>query len=139
MSEWEDAARIAFGLGIAAFVMALTAYYMGIGNRIRINLATQNESVESDWRVWDAYDRKIVYARDVENLIREYGSDIQVKVSTGGTVRWTWGVSGSQSTYDKLDVNKMYQGTVNRDANGSVESVIFKQGKVNNSGDFVSD
>lgn len=165
MTEWSEAAKIAFGLMVAAFVMTLTAYYMYVGKSMN-NEMSRMESTKTlmkELRDYSGYNNKVVYAQDVASLIMEKRGAIAIQVTSGGNQLaywadsdardaigrskdpWTFQPGKANSTYtttaisEKLNLNKAYKGYLTCGYNGEVLGVTFKVGTQDADGNFTEE
>lgn len=164
MTEWTEGAKIAFGLMISAFVISLAAYYMYIGGRLNNEISKQeaNKVLMREYREYNGYNDKAVYAQDVVSLVMKKRGEPAIQIVSGGvqTSYWcsdtniyntlaasTWVFKGParQDTYtatavqERLNINKMYLGTIDYSENGEVIGVTFTVGSVDDAGVFTAD
>ena len=165
MTEWSEAAKIAFGLMVSAFVITLTSYYLFVGRSINNEMSRQEATKElmKELREYSGYNDKVVYAQDVTSLIMEKRGTVAIQVTSGGNQLaywadqeardaigrsknpWTFVAGKANSTYtttaitEKLNLNKSYKGELTYGYTGEILGVTFKVGTKNAAGDFVEE
>lgn len=166
MTEWSEAAKIAFGLMVSAFVVTLLAYYFAVGRNINneISLQDSNRELMKEYREYSGYNNKVVYAQDVVSLVLEKRGTIAIRVTTSGntTSYWaddwaeqavetnptdSWVLPSSARRIDytstavneHVNLNKSYKGTITYGGNGEVLGVTFASGDVDAGGNFTED
>jgi hypothetical protein len=163
MADWADAAKIAFGLMVSAFVLSLMVYYFYIGRNVNNEISKQEatKTLMKEYREYSGYNNKVVYAQDVVSLVLEKRGTLAIRVVNGSTLLsywadddaviavkgattpWSLNTSKKHSDYTAtdvqalLDVNKVYYGEVSYGYSGEVVGVTFHRGTLNASGDFV--
>lgn len=165
MTEWTDAAKIAFGLMISAFVMTLTGYYMYVGRNMNNEMSRQEATKDmlKELRDYSGYNGKVVYAQDVVSLVMAKRGDTAIQVTSAGNQiaywatddaisnigrsknPWTFVAGAKNDTYtstaisEKLNLNKMYKGSLTYGYNGEVLGVTFAVGTVDGAGNFTEE
>lgn len=165
MTEWADAAKIAFGLMVSAFVVSLLVYYFYVGRTINNEMSKQeaNRELMREYREYSGYNDKVVYAQDVVSLIMQKRGSTAVRITVGGNTisywadddaemavgnidtPWNLPVGAHQTDYtatavtERLNINKSYKGTIAYGGNGEVVGVSFARGTANDDGTFTED
>lgn len=164
MTEWSQAVWIAVGLLIAAFVVSITVYYMSKGMSINNEVSLQEARREAmvEYRTYNGFNDKNVYAQDIVSLVLQYNSQVAVRVMRGTSTVAYWctndniedslpnygwsSFTGAKKTdytatkvQENLDVNKIYHAELTYGASGEVLGITCKQGTINSSGNFVAD
>lgn len=99
MTEWTDAAKIAFGLMISAFVMTLTGYYMYVGRNMNNEMSKQEATKDmlKELRDYSGYNGKVVYAQDVVSLVMAKRGDTAIQVTSAGNQIAYWATDDAVS------------------------------------------
>lgn len=163
MTEWSQAVWIAVGLLLSSFVLMVMVYWFRTGRTINNEISRQeaNRDLMREYREFNGFNDKNVYAQDIVSLVLQQRGNIGVLILHGTNLYayWcsdpdmetsleecddTWVLTGNakQTTYtatavqEKLDVNKIYHGSLSYGLNGEVIGVTFQRGTVDDHGNF---
>lgn len=163
MTEWSQAVWIAVGLLLSSFVLMVMIYWFHTGRSINNEISRQeaNRDLMREYREFNGFNDKTVYVQDIVSLVLQQRGNIGVRILHGTNLYayWcddsdmetsleecddSWVLTGSakQTTYtatavqEKLDVNKVYHGTLSYGLNGEVIGVTFQRGIVDDHGNF---
>lgn len=166
MTEWSQVTWIAVTLSLGCFVLSVMVYYFHIGRDINNGISRQEGNLQlmQEYRKFNGYNDKVVYAQDIVSLVLEQRGEIGVRVLKGTSLQSYWCVdpdletsleecddawvlngAAKQTTYtataiqERLDVNKVYHGTITYGGNGEIMGVTFVSGTVDDKGNFVAD
>lgn len=135
MSEdWTHLVWISLSLLIGVVLVTILLNFSYIGRQITSALYTERAMVEEiqDYRETSPYDGETVYAQDIVSLIFRNRGEPEVVVHTGGrTLRWSLTTASTEYTSEAIttaiNINKMYDGIVERDASGAVLRFVFTE------------
>ena len=135
MSEdWSNLVWISVSLLIGVAIVTIMLNLSYIGRQISTALYTERAMVEEirDYRETAPYDGETVYAQDIVSLIFKNRGEPEVVVKTGkGTLRWNLYYASTEYTSEAIttaiNINKMYDGVVERDASGAVLRFVFTE------------
>lgn len=166
MTEWSQAVWIAIGLILGAFILSIMVGYLYIGRNINNEISRQegNRVMMQEYREYNGFNNKVVYSQDIVSLVLKERGEVGVRVLRGTSLLsywcddpdledsletcdepWSLNNGAKQTTYtatavqEKLDVDKVYLGSLTYGPNGEVMGVTFKRGTVDNNGNFISD
>lgn len=166
MTEWSKGVWIIVNMIGAVFILTICIQFSYIGKRMSNVISKQdaNREVMLEYRKYNGYDNKLVYAQDIVSLVLEDKEDVGVRILVSGSLYAYWcnnadiedvlqeGDDAWNLNYNKkrdvytttaiqeaLDVHKIYKGSVRYGLNGEVLGVSFLRGTVNNDGEFHPD
>lgn len=167
MTEWSQAVWICITLLLGSLVISTMVYYFHIGHEINneVSRLQANRDLMHEYRTFNGFNDKTVYAQDCVSLILQQKGNIGVRLINGSSLAayWcddsdmesslqtldtdSWSLSSSlkQTTYtatavqEKFNVEKVYHGKLTYGPNGEVIGVTLQRGHLNSSGTFVAD
>lgn len=166
MTEWSQFVWISISLILGSLILGIMLRWIMVGRNINIELSKQeaNTALMREYREFNGYNDKVVYAQDIVSLVLHQRGEVGVRILKGTTLNtywcdnediesaleecddpWLLSSGSKQTTYtatavqEKLDVNRVYKGTITYGLNGEVIGVTFHQGTINSSGNFIAD
>lgn len=135
----ENSITVLFMQGIDAFISALIVSFMALILSQQMSMATivtenrNNANIMAEYREYNAYDGKDVYAADIVSLIMQSKGWPEISVKVGGTT-YNFTLSHNDIPYkaadlsEKIDPNLLYEAQIqytDPTYNLGVEKIIF--------------